>query len=428
MPRLIAVFALIVALAAGFSVSAPPKAAAHRDGCHAAHSCPSDTGSYVCGDTGNYSQCGYGPPPEAPVEVAPPPPVVDPPLPAEEVPPVAPEQPVSVPDAQLTDAEVGLVVLMARLPSADEVPEGLVLDDESERGAEDVARSLAGQSASDDDIDDALQQLGRWGWYFAAERQFVPADDEQVTPDGIRELGLVVHRFDNEDGAEDGFSGLVEATESADDIEVVRVAKLGDDTRGLFQEDDGTFSLWIRDGMDVIWIGGTSESEFPRQLVEDVAERILLDSGTDFEVGASATTGGPANLRARPSLTGDIVGAIQPGMIVEVTGAASVADGYVWLPVLQADAGSDGFVAVDLLIAVADAGDVAAGVASSGNTGGVAAPEVAVAPAAPEVPVNTGEVPAPTAPPVPVAPVAPTAPAPVTTDSGGDLDCTDFGT
>jgi len=30
---------------------------AHRRGCHAAHSCPSDTGSYVCGDTGHYSQC-----------------------------------------------------------------------------------------------------------------------------------------------------------------------------------------------------------------------------------------------------------------------------------------------------------------------------------------------------------------------------------
>lgn len=30
---------------------------AHRSGCHRYHSCPSDTGSYVCGDLGNYSQC-----------------------------------------------------------------------------------------------------------------------------------------------------------------------------------------------------------------------------------------------------------------------------------------------------------------------------------------------------------------------------------
>jgi endonuclease YncB( thermonuclease family) len=30
---------------------------AHRSGCHRYHSCPSDTGSYVCGDLGNDSQC-----------------------------------------------------------------------------------------------------------------------------------------------------------------------------------------------------------------------------------------------------------------------------------------------------------------------------------------------------------------------------------
>ncbi len=30
---------------------------AHRSGCHSQHSCPSDNNSYVCGDTGNCSQC-----------------------------------------------------------------------------------------------------------------------------------------------------------------------------------------------------------------------------------------------------------------------------------------------------------------------------------------------------------------------------------
>jgi hypothetical protein len=32
-------------------------ASAHRSGCHRYHSCPSDTGSYVCGDLGYDSQC-----------------------------------------------------------------------------------------------------------------------------------------------------------------------------------------------------------------------------------------------------------------------------------------------------------------------------------------------------------------------------------
>jgi hypothetical protein len=38
---------------------------AHRDGCHAQHSCPSDSGSYVCGDTGNFSECPYSTLPDA---------------------------------------------------------------------------------------------------------------------------------------------------------------------------------------------------------------------------------------------------------------------------------------------------------------------------------------------------------------------------
>ena len=30
---------------------------AHRSGCHRWHSCPSDSGSYICGDTGRCSAC-----------------------------------------------------------------------------------------------------------------------------------------------------------------------------------------------------------------------------------------------------------------------------------------------------------------------------------------------------------------------------------
>lgn len=36
----------------------PVPAQAHRDGCHRWHSCPSDTGSYVCGDLGYDTYCG----------------------------------------------------------------------------------------------------------------------------------------------------------------------------------------------------------------------------------------------------------------------------------------------------------------------------------------------------------------------------------
>ncbi|MDE1763981.1 MAG: hypothetical protein KGH88_07020 [Thaumarchaeota archaeon] len=47
----------ILMVALGIFSIATPDAFAHRSGCHRWHSCPSDTGSYVCGDTGYCSQC-----------------------------------------------------------------------------------------------------------------------------------------------------------------------------------------------------------------------------------------------------------------------------------------------------------------------------------------------------------------------------------
>jgi len=49
-------------VAVAFLVVPLTPAEAHRDGCHRWHSCPSDTGSYVCGDTGHYDGCPGGKP------------------------------------------------------------------------------------------------------------------------------------------------------------------------------------------------------------------------------------------------------------------------------------------------------------------------------------------------------------------------------
>ncbi len=46
---------LVILLVSGFFVI--QDASAHRNGCHSKHSCPSDSGSYTCGDTGHCSQC-----------------------------------------------------------------------------------------------------------------------------------------------------------------------------------------------------------------------------------------------------------------------------------------------------------------------------------------------------------------------------------
>jgi len=55
--RPLVLLAVFAALAATASLTAPEVASAHRDGCHRWHSCPSDTGSYVCGDLGHTSEC-----------------------------------------------------------------------------------------------------------------------------------------------------------------------------------------------------------------------------------------------------------------------------------------------------------------------------------------------------------------------------------
>lgn len=48
---------LILTAAGGLILAAAPGALAHQDGCHRVHSCPSDSGSYVCGDLGYDDEC-----------------------------------------------------------------------------------------------------------------------------------------------------------------------------------------------------------------------------------------------------------------------------------------------------------------------------------------------------------------------------------
>jgi len=48
---------LLIGISALIFLSWCPRADAHRSGCHRWHSCPSDTGSYDCGDLGYCSQC-----------------------------------------------------------------------------------------------------------------------------------------------------------------------------------------------------------------------------------------------------------------------------------------------------------------------------------------------------------------------------------
>jgi hypothetical protein len=55
--KIIVLLLLLVAGIAPLNPLGVRVAEAHRNGCHRWHSCPSDTGSYVCGDLGYYTYC-----------------------------------------------------------------------------------------------------------------------------------------------------------------------------------------------------------------------------------------------------------------------------------------------------------------------------------------------------------------------------------
>ncbi len=49
---------IVIVLMISLAVALLPSVSdAHRSGCHRWHSCPSDSGSYVCGDTGHCNYC-----------------------------------------------------------------------------------------------------------------------------------------------------------------------------------------------------------------------------------------------------------------------------------------------------------------------------------------------------------------------------------
>jgi hypothetical protein len=58
MRRVLLATVLLLAVITASLVGVSNPVSAHQSGCHRWHSCPSDSGSYTCGDTGYYSQCG----------------------------------------------------------------------------------------------------------------------------------------------------------------------------------------------------------------------------------------------------------------------------------------------------------------------------------------------------------------------------------
>jgi len=55
--KYLGLFAIAVLTVSLFLMGTEQDSFAHKSGCHRWHSCPSDSGSYTCGDKGYCSQC-----------------------------------------------------------------------------------------------------------------------------------------------------------------------------------------------------------------------------------------------------------------------------------------------------------------------------------------------------------------------------------
>jgi hypothetical protein len=123
---------------------------------------------------------------------------------------------------------------------------------------------------------EAAQQLAQWGWQGTVDRQFSPADGDSLD-NGIERLWVVIYQFDGAGSAEEAMAAFVKAIRADGAAKGVRVAAIGDESVGLM---DGShvvdvFNLWTRADGYVIWVGGTTSGAFPRDVVEDLGEKVV---------------------------------------------------------------------------------------------------------------------------------------------------------
>ena len=144
-------------VAAPLLLFAVEEASAHRDGCHRWHSCPSDTGSYVCGDLGYDTYCPAEPAAPVPAPKPPVAPSAPPPAPA----PVAPVAPASPPPAPAVIPAPAVVP-----PAIAATPEDVVRRFYGSLGAGDYAAAWQAFSPAYA----ATMDFGRWRDGYATTR------------------------------------------------------------------------------------------------------------------------------------------------------------------------------------------------------------------------------------------------------------------
>jgi len=252
-------------------------------------------------------------------------------------------------------------VLQAFLPTAQDVPGGLVPVQDDQRTIDQVALQIAGAGG---DIAAATQKLHAWGFAGDVERQFRVPSGQQPGAGGITWLWVVIYRFADPTAAAPAYTALASGAQSSLGLTPTTIPQIGDQAEGLTRS-DGLFNVWLRSGRDVIWLGGTAQKGFPGAQLEALARAIVdlqtgkaipatpVAAGTPgaaaIHVGSTVVTTDASNMRSGPSTTASVVVVEPAGTTLTVTGPSVVGDGYTWWPVKDPNTGQTGYIASQLL-------------------------------------------------------------------------------
>jgi hypothetical protein len=162
--------------------------------------------------------------------------------------------------------------LVNLVPAEDEVPEGLVLTDETRFDEREVAATFSDPAA-------AMASLEAWGWRGHIQRVFQPPEGATTQPTDVNFLVVSVHRFESEEAADEALTAFSDEVVALQGLQPIEIPKLGDEAIGLSgNPDEATLVVvYIRTGPYLVRIGGSSPQGDPTDVVIELARVILVN-------------------------------------------------------------------------------------------------------------------------------------------------------
>lgn len=158
------------------------------------------------------------------------------------------------------------------LPIAADVPEGLVVTDETSLTT--IEEVVGGFS----DPEDAAVQLETWGWVENASRTFGLSDGAAVPESGLTFLYVSVHQFGSAEAAQEALTYFADDLTAASGLEPAETEEVGEVSRGLVQSnEDGTSvgALYVQQGSFLLRIGTFAAQDQSLGIAVTEAQTIL---------------------------------------------------------------------------------------------------------------------------------------------------------